>query len=158
MKVNLICVGKTEFDFVDRGLAIYRKRLSKYIQFEVTYIKDIKKTKAFPVQEIKNKEGSLILSLLNEAYTNVLLDENGRQYSSVDFAQFIQSVLNSGQKKLNFIIGGAYGFSDEVYSFCKNKKISLSKMTFSHQIIRLIFIEQLYRAFTILNNEPYHHQ
>ena len=158
MKVNLICVGKTEFDFVAKGVDLYAKRMAKYLRFEVIYIKDIKKTKAFPFKEIKDKEGELILNKIRAEDFNVLLDENGKQYSSNNFASFIQSAMNVGYKNLNFVIGGAYGFSDKVYAFTKNNTFSLSKMTFSHQIIRLIFMEQIYRAMTILNNEPYHHQ
>ena len=158
MKVNLICVGKTEFNHVSEGIEIYRKRMSKYIQFEIIYLRDIKKTKSLSVKETKLKEGALILDKLKKEEINILLDEGGKQHSSVEFARYLQNILVNSSKNINFVIGGAYGFSDDVYSFVNNKSISLSKMTFSHQIIRVIFMEQLYRAMSIINNEPYHHQ
>ena len=157
MTIKLITIGKTDSKELESMISKYVDRLKHYIKFELIVIPDIKNTKNLSVQEQKRKEGEAILKLLVPADFVVLLDENGKQFSSMEFSQVLQKRMNSGIKNLYFIIGGPYGFSSEVYERA-NQKISLSKMTFSHQMVRLFVIEQLYRAFTILKNEPYHHQ
>lgn len=157
MIIRLIAIGKTDSRELQNLIADYSKRLSHYIRFETDIISDIKNAKNLSENQQKEKEGELILSKITAADTLILLDENGKEFSSVAFSQELQKRMNSGIKTLVFIIGGPYGFSDAVYSRA-NGKISLSQMTFSHQMVRLFFIEQLYRAFTIIRNEPYHHQ
>lgn len=157
MKINLIVVGKTQKKFLIEGEAEYNKRLKRYIQFQKIEIPDLKNAKKMSEEEIKKEEGKLILAKLAPSGLLVLLDDKGKSYSSQQFANWIQDQMNKGFKHITFVIGGAYGFSDEVYK-AVDQQISLSKMTFSHQMIRLFFTEQIYRAFTILNNEPYHHQ
>ncbi len=157
MKIELWAIGKTSFPYLEEGFSIYQKRLGRYLKFTWTVFSDVKNAKNLSEQELKKKEGQLFLDKIRPQDALILLDENGKQYSSVDFSNFLQRQLLSPQKRLIFIIGGAYGFSDDVYQRA-NFKISLSKMTFSHQMVRLIFVEQLYRAMTILNNEPYHHK
>lgn len=157
MKITLLVVGKTKNNYLIEGEKEYEKRLKHYIRFEETVIPELKKVKNLSITEIKEKEGKIIINKIKKTDYVVLLDEKGSEFTSVEFSNFIQKQLNSGVKNVLFIIGGAYGFSKEVYKCC-NKKVSISKMTFSHQMIRLIFKEQLYRSFSILNNEPYHHQ
>ncbi len=157
MNISLILVGKTDLEYIKNGIEIFVGRLSHYINFDIKVITDIKNKKNLSLENQKNEEGGLIIKNLNKDDFIVLLDENGTTYSSELFAEYINSKMISGIKRLVFIVGGPYGFSNEVYKIA-NQKISLSKMTFSHQMVRLIFIEQLYRAFTILNNEPYHHK
>ncbi|MBE9468118.1 MAG: 23S rRNA (pseudouridine(1915)-N(3))-methyltransferase RlmH [Bacteroidetes bacterium] len=156
MKIIFLTVGKTDTDYLKKGISIYEGRLKHYIQLEIRTIPDIKNAKNLTFQQQKEKEGDLILKQINTSDYLVLLDENSKEYSSVEFSKFIQKKMLSGIKNLFFVVGGPYGFSTEVYARA-NSKIALSKMTFSHQMVRLIFIEQLYRAFTILKNEPYHH-
>jgi len=156
MKISLILNGKTDDQYLIEGFANYEKRLKHYTAFECITIPALKNTKALSVQQQKEKEGELLLKLISNSDILILLDENGKEYHSVAFSEFIQKQMNSGIKNLFFVVGGPYGFSDAVYKRA-NGKISLSKMTFSHQMVRLFFIEQLYRAFTILKNEPYHH-
>ncbi|RUA12486.1 MAG: 23S rRNA (pseudouridine(1915)-N(3))-methyltransferase RlmH [Flavobacteriia bacterium] len=157
MQITLIAIGKTDRPELEQLIALYEKRLKHYIKFEFVVLPDIKNSKNLSEAQQKEKEGELILAQLQPTDTLILLDENGKQYSSVDFAQFLQKKMNSGLKNLVLAIGGPYGFSDAVYAKCSGK-ISLSKMTFSHQMVRLFLVEQLYRGFTILRNEPYHHQ
>ncbi|MGZ4034308.1 MAG: 23S rRNA (pseudouridine(1915)-N(3))-methyltransferase RlmH [Bacteroidia bacterium] len=157
MKITLILNGKTEDDYVIKGFALYEQRLKHYISFEVIVIPALKNTKALSIEQQKEKEGELILKNIQSADRLFLLDENGKEYSSIGFSEFIQQQMNSGIKNVVFVVGGPYGFSNEIYKRA-NGKISLSKMTFSHQMVRLFFVEQLYRAMTILKNEPYHHQ
>lgn len=157
MKITLLLIGKTNDDYLKKGIGIYQDRLKNYITFELKTIPELKKTKSLSELQQKEQEGQLILELLKPQDTVLLLDEHGEEYSSVNFSAFLQKKMLSGIKNLIFVIGGPYGFSDKVYQRA-NGKISLSKMTFSHQMIRLIFIEQLYRAFTILKGEPYHHE
>lgn len=157
MQIKLIVVGKTNKKYLIEGEDEYEKRLKHYIRFEEDVIPELKKVKNLSESEIKEKEGKLILSKITNADYLVLLDENGKEYNSVGFSKFLQKQLNSGVRKVVFVVGGAYGFSDEVYSR-SNAKIALSQMTFSHQMVRLFFKEQLYRGFTILKNEPYHHR
>lgn len=135
----------------------YQNRLKHYIKFKLEIIPDIKNTKNLSEKQQKEKEGNAILNKLNATDLLILLDEKGKQKTSVEFSEYLQKNMNSGLKQLVFVIGGPYGFSDAVYQKSQGK-ISLSKMTFSHQMVRLFMVEQLYRAFTILRNEPYHHQ
>lgn len=156
MKIILLTVGKTDTDYLKKGISIYESRLKHYIPFEIRTIPDIKNTKKITFEQQKEKEGELILKNINTSDYVVLLDEKAIEFSSVEFSKFIQKKMLSGIKNLFFVVGGPYGFSTDVYKRA-DSKIALSKMTFSHQMVRLIFIEQIYRAFTILKNEPYHH-
>jgi len=142
---------------MQEGVDEYVKRLTRYIQFELIEIPDLKNAKNLSNNEQKKKEGELILQKLEKGSEVILLDDKGKDYSSMQFSKLLQDKMNSAIKTLTFIIGGPYGFSDEVYAIAQSK-MSLSKMTFSHQMVRLIFLEQLYRGFTILKNEPYHHE
>lgn len=142
---------------MEEGENQYLKRLKHYIPVERIEIPDLKNQKNLTTEQIKEQEGKDILSKLQAGDHLILLDEKGKQYSSVDFSMFIQQKFNNGGKALVFVVGGAYGFSEEVYAQA-NGKISLSTMTFSHQMVRMIFFEQLYRAMTILKGEPYHHE
>lgn len=157
MTIKLLAIGKTDDVALQNLIDTYVNRLGHYNRFELEIIPDLKKTKNLSVDQQKTAEGKLVLDKLNTSDFVVLLDENGKQFSSEAFSEYIQKRLNSGMKQLIFVIGGPYGFSEEVYSRADGK-ISLSKMTFSHQMVRLFFVEQLYRAFTILRNEPYHHK
>lgn len=157
MKLKFICIGKTGKDFLISGENEYLKRLQHYISVERIEIPDIKNAKKLSIDQIKEQEGKEILSKVSIGDQLILLDEEGRSFSSKEFSNFLQYKFNQGGKYIVFAIGGAYGFSDEVYKHC-DSKISFSKMTFSHQMIRMIFFEQMYRAMTILKNEPYHHQ
>ena len=157
MTIKLIAIGKTDDKQLISLIDNYKKRLGFYIKFVLEIIPDIKNSKNLSEIEQKLKEGELILSKLNSNDILILLDENGQELDSVGFSTYLQKHMNSGIKQLVFVIGGPYGFSDDIYKKA-NGKLSLSKMTFSHQMIRLFFIEQLYRGFTILKNEPYHHR
>ncbi len=157
MNIKLLVIGKTDKDFIEKGYTEYFKRINRYCKFNLIIIKDVKKGKNLTQNLQKKHEGEKLLSEIKNNDHIVLLDENGKHTNSKDFADFINKSLVSGIKNLIFVIGGPYGFSEEIYKRA-NIKISLSKMTFSHQLIRLIFAEQLYRAFSILNNEPYHHE
>lgn len=157
MTIKLIAIGKTDNKAIIELVEEYSKRLNFYIKFEFEVIPDLKNTKSLSEILQKEKEGELILKKLIPSDDLILLDERGKSYSSMDFSQFIQKKMNAGLKQLIFVIGGPYGFSDAVYTRA-NGKLSISKMTFSHQMIRPFFIEQLYRGFTILRNEPYHHE
>lgn len=157
MTIKLIAIGKTDAENLQALIDDYIKRLGFYIKFSIEIIPDIKNAKNLSEDQQKQKEGELILSKLHATDVLVLLDENGKQMDSVNFSEYLQKHMNSGIKQLVFVIGGPYGFSEEIYKKA-NGKLSLSKMTFSHQMIRLFFIEQLYRGFTILRNEPYHHR
>ncbi|KJD33625.1 50S rRNA methyltransferase [Tamlana nanhaiensis] len=157
MTITLLAIGKTDSKPLLSLIAEYEKRLGFYVKFNFEIIPDIKNVKNLSETQQKQKEGELILNKINNTDVLILLDENGKQFDSVNFANYLQKHMNSGIKQLVFVIGGPYGFSEDVYKKA-NGKISLSKMTFSHQMIRLFFIEQLYRGFTILRNEPYHHR
>jgi len=157
MNIKLLAIGKTDNSQLQTLIDDYAKRLSFYIKFDLEIIPDIKNAKNLSESQQKEKEGELILSKIAATDQLVLLDENGKSFSSVAFADELQKKMNSGIKTLVFVVGGPYGFSDAVYQRA-HSKISLSPMTFSHQMVRLFFIEQLYRGFTILRNEPYHHQ
>ena len=157
MKIKLLTIGKTDDKNLQTLIEVYQNRLKHYINFKLEVIPDIKNAKNLSEPEQKEKEGELILKKLIPTDVLILLDEKGKEYRSVDFSKYLQKKMNSGIKQLVFVIGGPYGFSEEVYKKSTGK-ISLSKMTFSHQMIRLFVVEQLYRAFTILRNEPYHHE
>ena len=157
MNIELIVVGKTDMKEVEALVTMYTKRLNHYVRFAITTIADIRNTKKLSEAEQKRLEGEAILRLINDSDHLMLLDEHGSEFRSIEFAEMIQRRMSAGTKRLVFVIGGPYVFSDAVYQRA-NSKISLSKMTFSHQIVRAIFTEQLYRAFTILKNEPYHHE
>ena len=157
MNIKLIAVGKTDNPALQQLISTHEKRLSYYINFELQLLPDIKNSKSLSEEQQKIKEGELILSYVEPSHHLILLDERGKEYTSIAFADELQKKMNTGIKQLTFVIGGPYGFSQAVYQRANNK-LSLSKLTFSHQMIRLFFVEQLYRAFTILRNEPYHHQ
>ena len=157
MKIVLLTIGKTSEKYLIEGIAQYQKRLKHYTQFEMLEILNIKNAKNFSNAELMKKEGELILKQLKNSDHLVLLDHKGKDFTSPKFAEKLQGWMLSGKKRLVFLAGGAYGFSEEVY-VRGNEKLSLSKMTFSHQMVRLFFVEQIYRGYTILNNEPYHHQ
>lgn len=157
MKITLLTVGKTDKDWVRQGLDIYMSRLKHYIPFSIVEIPELKNVSALNKDQIKSKEGELILKNIRPTDDVILLDEKGKQYTSVELAKIIQDKISYAGKDIIFIIGGAYGFSDAVYQRA-NSKLSLSKMTFSHQMVRAIFAEQIYRAFTIMRGEPYHHE
>lgn len=157
MNIKLLTIGKTDDKALQSLIDDYTKRLSFYIKFDLEIIPDIKNVKNLSVNQQKEKEGALIMAKLTATDQLILLDENGITFSSIGFSDYMQRKMNSGVKTLVFVVGGPYGFSDEVYQKAEGK-ISLSPMTFSHQMARLIFIEQLYRGLTILRNEPYHHQ
>ena len=157
MNIKLIAVGKTDNLALQQLISTYEKRLSYYINFELQLLPDIKNSKSLSEEQQKVKEGELILSYIEPSHHLILLDERGKEYTSIAFADELQKKMNTGIKQLTFVIGGPYGFSQAIYQRA-NSKLSLSKLTFSHQMIRLFFVEQLYRAFTILRNEPYHHQ
>ena len=157
MNIELIVVGKTDMKEVEALVSMYTKRLNHYVRFAITILADVRNTKKLSEAEQKRLEGEAILRLINDSDHLMLLDEHGLELRSLEFADLIQKRMSSGTKRLVFVIGGPYGFSDAVYQRA-NSKLSLSKMTFSHQIVRAIFTEQLYRAFTILKNEPYHHE
>jgi 23S rRNA (pseudouridine1915-N3)-methyltransferase len=156
MNIILTVIGKTDNSFVAEGYEEYFKRIKRYLKFEFKVIRDIKNSGSLDENVQKKMEGEKILEGITSSDIIVLLDENGKEFSSREFAGFISKQMNASVKNLVFIVGGPYGFSEEVYKRA-NYKISLSRMTFSHQLIRLIFAEQLYRAFAIINNEPYHH-
>ena len=157
MKITLLTVGKTDRDWVRQGLDIYVSRLKHYIPFTLMEIPELKNVSALSKDQIKVKEGELILKNVRPTDDLILLDEHGKEYSSVQMAKILQDKISYECKDIVFVIGGAYGFSDAVYARA-NSKLSLSKMTFSHQMVRSIFAEQLYRAFTIMKGEPYHHE
>lgn len=156
MTIRLIAVGKTDGKELKFLIANYVKRLGHYIKFEFEILPDLKNSKNLSEEQQKTKEGGLILGKIATSDIVILLDEKGKQFTSVQFSSLLQKRMNSGIKCLTLVIGGPYGFSDTVYNRA-NQTISLSKMTFSHQMVRLFIVEQLYRAFTILKNEPYHH-
>ena len=157
MNIELIVVGKTDSKEVEALVEMYSKRVNRYCRFSITTLADVRNTRNMTSAKQKQLEGEAILRLVGDGDCLALMDERGAQYTSVEYAEWLQKRMLSGVKRLVLVIGGPYGFSDEVYARA-NEKISLSKMTFSHQIVRAIFAEQLYRAFTILNNEPYHHE
>lgn len=157
MKITLLTVGKTDRDWVRQGLELYISRLKHYIPFSLVVIPELKNVSALSTEQIKVKEGELILKNIRPGDDLILMDERGKMQTSTEFAKFLQDKISYIGKDIIFVIGGAYGFSQAVYDRA-DSKISLSKMTFSHQMVRAIFAEQLYRAFTIMRGEPYHHE
>ena len=157
MKFTLLVVGRTVEKHYITAIDDYVARTKHFTQFDMEVIPELKNTKSLSAEQQKEKEGELILKALQPGDVVVLLDEHGREFRSIEFADWVERKMHTVNKRLVFIIGGPYGFSEEVYRRA-NSKLSLSKMTFSHQIVRAIFAEQIYRAFTILNNEPYHHE
>ena len=156
MKITLLVVGKTTSAQVESLIQEYQKRLTHYIPFALQVIPELKNTKALTPDQQKQAEGELILRAIAQSADLVLLDEHGKEFRSIEFADYIQKKMSSGRDVV-FVVGGPYGFSEAVYQRA-NGKISLSKMTFSHQMVRLFFVEQIYRAMTILRGEPYHHE
>lgn len=156
MKITLLVVGKTTDSHIEALIQEYQKRLTHYVPFTLQVIPELKNTKALTSEQQKQAEGELILRTITPATDLILLDEHGKEYRSIEFADYIQKRMSSGRDVV-FVVGGPYGFSEAVYQRA-NAKISLSKMTFSHQMVRLFFVEQIYRAMTILRGEPYHHE
>ena len=156
MKFCLLVVGKTASSFMSKGIEEYKSRVNRYVGFDIISISDLKSTRGLTEMQQKEKEGEMLLASLTPSDTVILLDEKGREFTSREFADFQTSMMNRGVKRLVYVIGGPYGFSQKVYDRADGK-ISLSRMTFSHEMARLFFCEQLYRAMTILRGEPYHH-
>ena len=157
MKIVFLSLGKTNEKYLIEGISLYQNRLKHYTSFEMIEIPNIKKSKNLTKIELMKKEGDLILKNVQNSDHLVLLDEKGKEYNSIKFSEKIQNWMLRGKKRIVFVVGGSYGFSNDLYHR-GNEKISLSKMTFSHQMVRLFFLEQLYRGYSILNNQPYHHE
>ena len=157
MEITLIVIGKTNAKYLIEGLDEYTRRLKHYITYNINILPDIKNTKNLSEEQQKETEGKLILNALKPGDFLVLLDERGKEFSSMQFSDYLQRKMNSGLRRLVFVVGGPYGFSKDVYNKA-DEKLSLSKMTFSHEMIRLFFTEQIYRAMTIIRGEPYHHE
>jgi 23S rRNA (pseudouridine1915-N3)-methyltransferase len=157
MKITLLTVGKTDVKWVREGLDLYVSRLAHYVPFQLREIPELKNVAALGREQVKAREGDLVLKALRPSDEVVLLDEGGREFRSLEFSSWLEERLSRGSRDIVFVVGGAYGFSPEVYARA-DAKLSLSKMTFSHQMVRTIFAEQLYRAFTIMKGEPYHHE
>ncbi len=157
MNIELVVVGKTDSKEVEALVEMYAKRVNRYCKFSITTLADVRNTRNMAPSRQKQLEGEAILRMVGDGDCLTLMDEKGAQYTSIEYSQWLQKRMLSGVKRLLIVIGGPYGFSADVYARA-DQKISLSKMTFSHQIVRAIFAEQLYRAFTILHNEPYHHE
>lgn len=157
MKLEFWTIGNTSFDYIKTGCAIYEKRLKHFLPFESYTLPDIKNAKSLSEEQLKEKEGQALLKKIEQGDFLILLDERGKQYSSVQFAEKLEGLLQMSYKRIIFLVGGAYGFSDAVYERA-NSKWSLSKLTFSHQMVRVFVIEQLYRGMSILRGLPYHHE
>lgn len=157
MEIVLITVGKTKTRFIEAGIEEYKNRLKRYIVFSIIQLADIRTSKAMSEKVQKEREGQMILDKLSPADYMVLLDEKGKEFTSVEFSTYMEKLMASGRKRIVFIVGGPYGFSQPVYERA-DSKLSLSRMTFNHEMVRMFFIEQIYRAFTILKGEPYHHE
>ncbi len=155
MEIQLLCIGKTDRSFWAEALEMYEKRLQHYVKFSILYLADVKTSKKSDPSKIKLEETKLLLEKIKPGDMVILLDEKGKMFNSAEFSKEIENQMNSGKKKVLFVIGGAYGFSEELYQKFP-ERMALSKMTFSHQMVRLFFCEQLYRAYTIINNHPYH--
>jgi 23S rRNA (pseudouridine1915-N3)-methyltransferase len=156
MKITIITLGETRESFLKEGIAVYEKRIRHYAPFEMICLNEPRNLKSQPENVLREHEGKILLSAFGRTDQPVLLDVEGKHLDSVAFSAYLQKAMNKGTRNLGFVIGGAYGFSEEVYQAVP-ERLSLSNMTFSHQLIRLVFLEQLYRAFTILRGEPYHH-
>lgn len=157
MNIKLTVISKTEEKHLIEAIDLYIKRLKHYVNFEIITLPEIKGAKNLSPSEVKEREAEMLLKHISKYDKNILFDEKGTEFTSVEFSNYLQKQMNQGIKNLNFIVGGAYGFSPKIYQAVKDK-VSISKMTFSHQMIRLLIVEQIYRAYTILNNEPYHKQ
>ena len=157
MRICLLTVGKTDVSWVREGLELYASRLVHYVPFSIVEIPELRNVSSLSCEQIKEKEGELILKAVKSSDEVILLDERGREFRSVEFSAFLEDRASRSGRDIVFVIGGAYGFSQKVYARA-DSKISLSKMTFSHQMVRTIFAEQLYRAFSIMKGEPYHHE
>ena len=157
VKITILAIGKTNKGFIDQGIEEYLKRLKRYIKIDFNIVPDVKNSKNLPLEQLVNKEEELLLNVLKTASDVILLDEKGKECTSVELSQLLQAKMLSGSKELIFVVGGAYGVSDEIKRRI-NEKMSMSKLTFSHQMIRLIVVEQIYRAMTILKGDPYHHE
>lgn len=157
MKVKLICIGKTNQGYLQEGETEYLSRLKHYASVDKIEIPDLRDSRKLSTDQICDQEGKLLLSKIDKGDLVFVLDERGKSYTSLQFSDFLQKQFNRGGKNIVFLIGGAYGFSQEVYERAESR-LSLSSMTFSHQMVRLFFLEQLYRGFTILKGEPYHHE
>ena len=157
MKIKLLQIGKTSENYIQKGIEEYSNRIKNYIPFEIETIPYLKNSNSFSPDLLKQKEGELILHKVKKEDILILLDENGKTYHSKGFSNYLQQQMNTGNKQLIFLIGGAFGFSEDVYKRA-NGKIALSAMTFSHQLIRIVFMEQLYRGFSIIHHHPYHHE
>ncbi len=157
MNIKLIVVSKTDVPYLQTGIDEYVGRLKHYCDFELVVIPALKNLGKASPEEVKEREGQLILKQVEKSDMVVLLDEHGKEYGSVEFSEYLQKQMNTGIRTLSFVVGGAYGFSPAVYVAAQHK-ISLSRMTFNHQMVRLFFVEQLYRAFTILRHEKYHNE
>ncbi len=157
MNIKLIVVSKTDVPYLQTGIDEYVGRLKHYCDFELVVIPALKNMGKASPEEVKEREGQLILKQVEKSDMVVLLDEHGKEYGSVEFSEYLQKQMNTGIRTLSFVVGGAFGFSPAVYVAAQHK-ISLSRMTFNHQMVRLFFVEQLYRAFTILRHEKYHNE
>jgi len=155
MRITLIESGKTKDPFIREGVELFKKRVERYVPFQIDTVPDLKNTRNMTMKEVQEKEGRLLMKRLKAGDYMILLDERGREFHSISFAEYLNS-LEGRVNQVLFVIGGPYGFSREVYERA-DARISLSKLTFSHQLVRVIFMEQLYRAYTILKGEPYHH-
>lgn len=157
MNIKLIVVGKSESEHLRSWVEVYVKRLSHYTGFEIVTLPDVKNAKNLSVGELKEREGEMILRQIEKADKVVLLDEKGKEFSSMEFSKYLEKQMNTSVRTLAFVVGGAFGFSPKVYEKI-GERIAISRMTFSHQMIRLLVVEQIYRAFTILKGEPYHNE
>ena len=156
MKISVLNLGATQESYLKEGIAVFEKRIKHYVSFEMIYLNEPRNMKSQPENVQKESEGKILLTALEKVDYPVLLDVEGKQLNSEGFSKYLQQIMNKGTRNLGFVIGGPYGFSDDVYRAVP-ESISLSAMTFSHQLVRLVFLEQLYRAFTIIRGEPYHH-
>ena len=157
MKIALLQVGKTSERYLAEGIAAFEDRIRKYSAFEIITIPDLRSTRSMPVKDQKAREGEKILHFFNKDDYIVILDDKGKEFSTMEFSSWLEKILILQKKRILFVTGGAWGFSDEVYRKA-DMRLSLSRLTFSHQMVRLLFIEQLYRAFTVIKGEPYHHE
>lgn len=157
MKINLLCIGKTSEKYLKTGIDIYLQRLKHYLPFKMTIVPELKKTKNLNTQQQKEQEGKALLQKINQQDYLVLLDEQGKLFTSEEMAGYLQKKMLAATKSMIFVVGGPYGFSDAIYQRA-DERIALSTLTFSHQMVRLIAVEQIYRALTIIKNEPYHHR
>lgn len=157
MKITILAIGKTNSGFVSHGIEEYLKRLKRYIKVELQIIPDVKNSKNLTAAQLIQKEEELLMNALNKDTYTILLDERGKEFTSIEFSSLIENKMISGAKELTFVIGGAYGVSYTIKQSV-NEQISMSRLTFSHQMIRLILVEQIYRSMTILRGEPYHHE